>query len=342
MKRMSYLMMVALLGSVGTLFAADRNAPLVVTASNGPQNQLLVFDAAGQLLQSVATLGQGGAGNNAGGIATFGELVAVVNFGSQNVSTFVRGDDGFTLRDLLPVASSPLSVAFGKDHLYVLGTATVESHALSADAIDPVADGTAALIAADGSAAQVGVVGNHLVITEKSGVVETVELRGGAVTGAAAALALPAAALATPFGFTTRGANAYVTVAGSDLVTVVRNGELVAAVATGIPGGAGQQSPCWAALVGPYLFTSNTPSHSVSRFVAASTSLFLDRAVAAQTVGTPSDIAAEGGLLALIEGNGGGTAHVTLFRITADGDLEQTASTAIASPANGIAIVTGR
>ena len=50
MKRMSYLMMVALLGSVGTLFAADRNAPLVVTASNGPQNQLFVFDAAGQLL----------------------------------------------------------------------------------------------------------------------------------------------------------------------------------------------------------------------------------------------------------------------------------------------------
>lgn len=335
-------MMVAVLSSAAAVFAADRNGALVVTASNGPQNQLLVYDTGGQLLQSVATLGQGGAGNNAGGIAAAGDLIAVVNFGSQNVSTFVRGDDGFTLRDLLPVASPPLSVAFSKDHLYVLGTATVESHALTAGAVDPVADGTAALIAADGSAAQVGVVGDRVVITEKSGVVETVALRGGAITGAASALALPAAALATPFGFTTRGANAYVTVAGSDLVTVLRNGELTAAVATGIPGGAGQQSPCWAALVGPYLFTSNTPSRSVSRFVAASNSLFLDREVAARTVGTPSDIAAEGGLLALIEGNGGGTAHVTQFRLTADGDLVQTATTAIGSPANGIAIVAGK
>jgi hypothetical protein len=313
-----------------------------VTASNAPQNRLLVFDTAGQLLQSVATLGQGGAGNNAGGIATNGDLVAVVNFGSQDVSVFVRGDNGFALRDLLPVASPPLSVAFGKDHLYVLGAATVESHALTAGAIDPAADGTATLIAADGSAAQVGVVGNHLLITEKSGVVETVVLRGGAVAGAASALALPAAALATPFGFTTRGATAYVTVADSDLVVAVRNGELVAAVATGVPGGAGEQSPCWAALVGPYLFTSNTPSHSVSRFVAASNGLLLDRAVAAQTEGTPGDIAAEGGLLALIEGNGGDAAHVTQFRITADGDLVQTASTPLASPANGIAIVGGR
>jgi hypothetical protein len=197
------------------------------------------------------------------------------------------------------------------------------------------------LIAADGSAAQVGVVGDRLVVTEKSGVVETIALRAGAVSGQASALPLPAAALATPFGFTTRGANAYVTVAGSDVVTVIRNGELAAAVAIGIPGGAGQQSPCWAAVVGPFLFTSNTPSHTVSRVVAASNRLLLDREVAARTTGTPSDIAADGELLALIEGNGG-TAHVTQFHITADGDLVQTATTAIASPANGIAIVAGK
>jgi hypothetical protein len=76
--------------------------------------------------------------------------------------------------------------------------------------------------------------------------------------------------------------------------------------------------------------------------VAASNRLLLDREVAAQTAGTPSDIAADGDLLALIEGNGGGTAHVSLFNITADGDLVPTASTAIASPANGIAIVAGK
>ena len=200
----------------------------------------------------------------------------------------------------------------------------------------------AALIAADGSAAQLAGLGIGLIVTEKSGVVETVELRAGAVSGTAAALSLPPAALASPFGFTTRGANAYVTVAASDLVAVIRNGELAAAVTTGTPGGDGQHSPCWAVVIGPYLFTSNTPSHSVSRLVAASNHLLLDRAVVAQTAGTPADIAAEGELLALIEGNGGGTAHVTQFQITADGDLVQTATTAIASPANGIAIVAGR
>jgi hypothetical protein len=342
MKQLSYLMMLALLGPAPAAFAADRPATVVVTASNGPQNQLLVYDATGQLLQSVPTLGQGGAGNNAGGIAAAGTLVAVVNFGSQNISTFVRGEAGFSLRDVVAVASPPVSVAFGHDHLYVLGTSTVESHRLGQDAIDPVADGTAALIAADGSVAQVGIAGDRLLVTEKSGVIETVTLRAGAVSGNAHALPLPAPVLATPFGFTTRGANAYVTIAGSDLVAVVRNGELVTSAATGIPGGAGQQSPCWAAVIGPYLFTSNTPSHSVSRFVATSNRLLLDREVAAQTAGTPSDIAAQGDLLALIEANGGGTAHVTQFHITADGDLVPTATTAIGSPANGIAIVAGK
>jgi len=341
MKRFSYLIVLALLSSAGAAFAAER-ATVVVTASNAPQNQLLVYDTAGQLLQTVPTLGQGGAGGNGGGVAATGELVAVVNFGSQNVSTFVRGEGGFTLRDVVPVSSQPVSLAFSRDHLYVLGTATVESHRLDRDVIDPVADGTAALIAADGSAAQVGVVGDRVIVSEKSGVVETVALRGGAVNGAASALPLPSTALASPFGFTTRGANAYVTVAASDLVTVIRNGELAAAVATGTPGGAGQHSPCWAAVVGPYLFTSNTPSHTVSRLVATSNNLLLDRAVAAQTTGTPADIAAEGTLLALIEGNGGGTAHLTQFEITAEGDLVQRATTAIAAPANGIAIVAGR
>jgi hypothetical protein len=342
MKRFSYLIVAALLSPASAAFAADRRAPLVVTASNAPQNQLLVYDTAGQLLQAVPTLGQGGAGGNGGGVAATGDLVAVVNFGSQNVSTFVRSEDGFTVRDVVPVSSHPVSLAFSRDHLYVLGTATVESHRVDHDGIDPVADGLAALIAADGSAAQVGVVGDRLIVSEKSGVVETVALRGGAVSGPASALPLPSPALASPFGFTTRGANAYVTVAASDLVTVIRNGELAAAVATGTPGGTGQHSPCWAAVIGPYLYTSNTPSHTVSRLVATSNNLLLDRAVAAQTTGTPADIAAEGTLLALIEGNGGGTAHVTQFQITADGDLVQTVTTPIAAPANGIAIIAGR
>ena len=55
----------------------------------------------------------------------------------------------------------------------------------------------------------------------------------------------------TPFGVTTRGSNVYVTFAGSDTVGVVKNDRQTAFAATGIPGGAGQHSPCWIAVVGP-------------------------------------------------------------------------------------------
>ena len=72
---------------------------------------------------------------------------------------------------------------------------------------------------------------------------------------------------------TTRGSNAYVTFAGSDTVGVVKNDRQTAFAATGIPGGAGQHSPCWIAVVGPYLFTTNSPSRSVSRLIAGGTKL---------------------------------------------------------------------
>ena len=48
------------------------------------------------------------------------------------------------------------------------------------------------LVVGDGSAAQVGALANALLITEKSNVVETVGLRGGAVSGPAEAVAIPA------------------------------------------------------------------------------------------------------------------------------------------------------
>ena len=58
---------------------------LVVTASNATQNQLLVYDSSGSLVQIVPTHGQGGASGNAGGIEAQGDLIAVVNFGSKTV-----------------------------------------------------------------------------------------------------------------------------------------------------------------------------------------------------------------------------------------------------------------
>jgi hypothetical protein len=335
MKKSTVLAAVALLTVASIASAGDRDQALVVTSSNTVNNQLLVYDTAGNLLESVPTLGQGGVSGNAGSVATNNGTVAVANFGSQTVSLFSLADAGFELRQLVPTTSQPVSVAFGKDHLYILGTTTVESHQIGRDGVDAVADGVVGLIAADGSAAQVGVVGDQLIVTEKSGTVENVELRSGAVAGSPSAV--PTEGRNSPFGFAIRGSNAYVTFAGSDLVGVVKNGTLIAAAATGTPGGAGQHSPCWAALVGPYLFTTNSPSHSISRLVAGGSNIALDAPVVAQTGGAPIDVAADGNLLAVLDS--GGVSHLTQFRVDDDGNLTQTASTPIASPANGVAIV---
>ncbi len=331
----------AALLTVGVLTAAGRDATVVVTSSNTADNRLLVYDKAGRLVQEVSTLGQGGASGNAGGIAANNGTVAVANFGSQTVSLFARRVAGFELRQTIPVSSQPVSVAFGKWHLYVLGTTTVESHRIGPHGIEAAPDGTAGLLIADGSAAQVGATADELIVTEKTGAVERVRLRHGAVVGTPVALRLAPGRSATPFGLTTRGSTAYITFAGSDTVGVVRNDRQTAFAATGIPGGAGQHSPCWIAVAGPYLYTTNSPSHSVSRLVAAGSHIFLDDAVAASTTGAPIDVATTQGLLALVE-TGDGVSLLTQFRIDEGGTLTRTASTPIPSAANGIAIVTAR
>jgi len=110
---------------------------------------------------------------------------------------------------------------------------------------------------ADGSAAQVGVAGDELVVAEKSNTVETVALNGGAVSGSPRAVALPSDSN-TPFGLVTRDANAYVTIAHSDEISLIKNDTVIAIAATGTVGGSGQHSPCWLALLGPYLYSSNS------------------------------------------------------------------------------------
>lgn len=332
--------LVLLIGATSTASAERRDGTFIVTSSNAPANELLVYDTAGTLLQAVSTQGQGGVSGNAGGVATRNGRIAVVNFGSQSVALFDRGADGFELRQLVPTVSQPVSVTFGDDHLYVLGTTTVESHRIDGSTVAASPDGVASLLLADASAAQVGVVGQQLVISEKNGPIEVADLRGGAVAGPATAVEIPATSQ-RPFGLVTRGSQGYVTLAVSDEVSLIQGGRFIALAATGsgTPDGPGQHAPCWIALVGPYLFTSNSPSHSISRLVATGHSVILDEPVAASTLGAPIDIAAAGNRLAVVESNGGGLSHLTQFQIGEDGSLVQTATTAIASPANGVAIL---
>ena len=338
MKSVRTVFLAALLG---THAAAALASPVIVTASNTSSNQLLVYDTGGTLIQSVATQGQGGVGGNGGGVVAAGSTVAIVNYQSWTVSIFTRGTNGFALAQTVPTQSAPVSLAFGKDHLYVLGALTVESHRIAGDVVDPVADGVSGLLRADGSAGQVGVLANQLLISEKSGAIETVDLHAGAVDGTPAGVELPPGINDTPLGLTTRGANGYVTIAHSDAVGLVKNGALRDLVVTGsnFPSGPGLQAPCWLALTGPYLFSSDSPSHAITRFVVSGSKVIVDAPVAASTVGAPVDIAAEDGLLAVVESNGGGQAHLTQFSVDADGTLTPSVTTAIASAANGVAIV---
>jgi hypothetical protein len=335
MKKLCFLnILVALIGAATAVHAdTDQNA-LVVTASNATQNQLLVYNSNGQLMQTVPTQGQGGASGNAGGIEAKGDMVAAVNFGSQSVSIFERREDGLHMKQLVPTVSNPVSVAFGVGHLYILGNTRVESHQVDGSNVDSNPDGVATLLKADGSSAQVGVLPNQLIITEKSNMIETVNLLpGGAVSGVPTPVQNIPSNVNTPFGLVTRGNDAYVTIAHANETSLVRNGTVLTVTGSGT-----QNSPCWLALVGPFLFSSNSPSMSVSRYAVYGQKIVQDAAVAAQLNGDPTDIASGGGMVAVIDGSSG-VSHLSIFSVDEDGDLTLVNAATISGAANGVAVV---
>ncbi len=340
-KRISTIsMLAALFGSAATAQAFDTpraDPALVVTASNTAANQLMFYDGSGTLLKSIPTQGQGGVAGNAGGIAVAHDRLAVVNFGSGDVSVFSRDGDGrfFHLEQVVQALASPVSVAFGNGHLYVLSTTTIESHAVGARGVDPVADGVAMLIKADGSAAQVGVIDRQLIATEKSNAIETVDLDGrGAVQGDATLVANIPVNVNAPFGLATRGADAYVTIAHANEVSLVRDDAVLTVTGSGT-----QSAPCWAALDGPYLFTANSPSKSVSRYVVYGRKIVQDAAVAAQFNGNPTDIAYDRGIAAVVDSNGS-VSHVSVFKVDGNGNLSLSGVATIDGTAtNGVAVI---
>lgn len=330
-----FSVLVPLVGAATMVHAASSQNALVVTASNATQNQLLVYSPAGQLIQTVSTKGQGGVSGNAGGIEAKGDLVALVNFGSQSVSLFEREYNGFKMRQMVSTASSPVSVAFGGAHLYILGTTTVESHRMFGSEVNTNPDGVVTLLVADGSSAQVGVVENQLIITEKTNMIETVNLLAdGAVSGVPTQVQNIPANVNAPFGLVTRGNDAYVTIAHANETVLVRNGAVLTVTGSGT-----QSAPCWLALVGPFLFSSNSPSMSASRYAVYGQKIVQDAGVAAQFNGDPTDIASGGGLVAVIDGSGS-VSHLSIFSVDEDGNLTlRQAADTINGAANGVAIV---
>jgi hypothetical protein len=309
----------------------------VVTASNTATNQLLIYSSTGVLLDKIPTQGQGGVSGNAGGIAQNYDRLAVVNFGSGNVSVFVKDFERATLRleSVIRSIASPVSVAFGDDHLYILTTTHVESHAIDRGGVSANADGATALLIADGSAAQVGAVDGELIISEKSNAIESVQLnRVGAVAGKATRVGNIPANVNTPFGLVTHGNDAYVTIAHANEISLVRNDEVLTVTGSGT-----QSAPCWLALDGPFLFSANSPSETVSRYAVYGQVIVQDAAVAATFNGDPTDIAYRAGLAAVVDANGT-VSHVSIFHVDEDGNLGLQGLATINNVAtNGIAIV---
>ncbi len=307
----------------------------MVTSSNSTQNQLLVYDASGNMIQTASTQGQGDVSGNAGGIEAHGSVVAVVNFGSNSVSIFERRHKGFELKQLVSTSSSPVSIAFGSRHLYILGTTGVESHAMDQTHVNSNADGFAPLLKADGSAAQIRVVGNQLIITEKSNTIETVNLlTDGAVSGPPTLVKNIPANVNAPFGLVTRDNDAYVTIAHANEISLVRDDSVLTVTGSGT-----QSAPCWLTLAGPFLFSSNSPCQSVSRYAVYGQKIVQHAAVAASLNGDPTDIDSGKNFIAVIDGSGS-VSHLSIFGVDADSNLTllQTAAT-INGAANGVAIV---
>jgi hypothetical protein len=310
---------------------------VIVTASNTAANQLLIYSPTGVLLNKISTQGQGGVSGNAGGIAQNYDRLAVVNFGSGNVSVFVKDFERATLRleSVIRSVASPVSVAFSDDHLYILTTTHVESHAIDRRGVSANADGAAALLIADGSAAQVGAVDGELIISEKSNAIESVQLnRLGAVAGKATLVADIPTNVNAPFGLVTHGNDAYVSIAHADEISLVRNNDVLTVTGSGT-----QHAPCWLALDGPFLFSANSPSKSVSRFAVYGRVIVQDAAVAATFNGNPTDIAYRAGLAAVVDANGT-VSHVSIFSVDEDGNLGLQGVATIDNVAtNGVTIV---
>jgi len=240
-------------------------------------------------------------------------------------------------------------VDFGNDHLYVAGATTVDSFVLRQNAVE-WRDGTVDLQLAGGgappigSAAQVGVINEtQLLVTLKAdpdpGTVDVIALDRGRIADATPqAVSAPDGTL-TPFGFATfPDGTALITLAHSNHDGLFRDGAFKSVIA------AGQAASCWMTRDGKYVFVANTGSRTISRVVGTGNNVFVDSLVAAQVpTGSPSDIDADSGTLAVID-HGAGQSHLTVFTYNRFGELSPTGapiSIGVAD-ANGVSILSPR
>jgi len=326
-------------------FAASAfGAPLFLTETNGSPNALAVINTLTQETKYVATGGNGGASGNAGGVAVAGELAAAINFGSLTVTIFERFGNAMHSIQTVKTGSAPLSVAFGHDHLFVLGATSAESFPVYGNIVG-ASDGTANLLIGDGSSAQIISFDGGAIYSEKTGSIGILPLTSsGAISGPSISVPLPPAPNNnTPFGMAAAGAYVYATIAHSDLEALIVNGEIVSTAIGPTPFTNSQGSiihaPCWNALRGHFLFSSDSPGMQLVRYLVSDSNVFLDKIAVATLSGAPTDLAIRDEILGVIDGGNGVNSDVTLFDISYEGELKLRFALKIAGQINGAAII---
>jgi len=124
---------------------ADQAVTLAVTMTNDSvANEIKIYDAGSRaLLQTLPAQGKGGVGGNARGVKQYrGEIVAVVNNGSNTVALYRRDGSGLRFDKLVTTTSAPVSVDFANEHMYVAGATTVDSFVIRGNSVERL-DGTA-------------------------------------------------------------------------------------------------------------------------------------------------------------------------------------------------------
>jgi hypothetical protein len=320
---------------------------LFLTVTNGANNFLAVVNGRTRQTDYVPTGGLGGASGNAGSVAVNDKIAAAVNFGSSNVTIFVRRGNAMEPTQVIKTSSQPVSVAFGHNHLVVLGLTTAESFPVSGNTVAKDNDGLVQLAKADKSAAQIVTYDGGAVYAEKSGSIAELNLSTNGMAGLSGPnrpVLLPNAPNNdTPFGMVARGANVYVTIAHSDLEALVVNGQILSTAAGPMPfkdqSGGFLHAPCWNALSGQFLFSSDSPGKQLLRYLVSNNSVFFDKPGVAKLAGAPTDLAVDDRLLGVIDGGDGVTSNASLFDIDSEGELSLRFTVKIAGPINGAAII---
>jgi hypothetical protein len=248
---------------------------------------------------------------------------------------------------VIKTSSQPVSVAFGHNHLVVLGLTTAESFTVFGNNVSKDNDGVVQLAKADKSAAQVLTYDGGVVYSEKSGSIAELNLSTNGTAGISGPnrpVQLPNAPNNdTPFGMAARGANVYVTIAHSNLEALVSNGQIQSLAAGPVPfkdgTGAILHAPCWNALSGQFLYSSDSPGKQLYRYLVSNAGVYFDKAAVAKLAGSPSDLTVADNLLGVIDSGDGAMSNVSLFDIDSEGELTLRFAVRIAGPINGAAMI---